>query len=77
MATLQVRNIPDDLYSRIRWLAKKRNSTISATVLDAVESRIRDEEWEEYWKSLPKDEMEVSASELVYEARTLRDAGLD
>ena len=77
MATLHVRNIPDEMYERIRWLAKKRNSTISATVIAAVERQIRDEEWQEYWEGLPKDDLDVPPSELVYEARTLRDAGLE
>ena len=77
MATLHVKDIPDQVYERIRWLAKKRNSTIKATILEAVERQIREEEWDEYWRSLPKDDPDVDASELVYEARTLRDAGLE
>ena len=75
MATLQVKNIPDDVYARIRWLAKRRNSTIRDTVLQAVERQIRDEEWQDYWEGLPKNELGFQASQLVYEDRMLRDAG--
>ena len=77
MATLQVKNIPDEMYERIRWLAKKRKSTISATVIAAIERQIQEEEWQAHWEGLPKDALDVSPSELVYEARTLRDAGLE
>ncbi len=74
MANLQVKNVPDDMYERIRWLAKKRNATIRATVLEAVERQIRDEEWQEYWEGLPKSELGYPASKLVSEDRLMREA---
>ena len=69
MANLQVKNVPDDLYERIRWLAKKRNTTIKSTVLQAVEREVRQAEWWEHWESLPRFEGEFDTVASIRDAR--------
>ncbi len=36
MATLHVRNVPDDIYERVRQLAARRNRSISAEVVSLL-----------------------------------------
>ena len=69
MATLQVKNIPDEMYERLRKLAKDRQTTISATVINAVEREIRSAAWRERWQSRPEIDLGVDGATLVKEAR--------
>ena len=69
MATLQVKNIPDEMYERLRKLAKDRQTTISATVINAVEREIRSAAWRERWQSRPEIDLGVDGAALVKEAR--------
>ena len=76
MVNLQVLNIPDELYQRIRWLAAKRNSSVSSVVLEAVDREIRQEEWWNRWDSLPKFDGEVDSVALIREVREENDRKL-
>ena len=76
MFNLLVKDVPDELYQRIRWLAAKRNSSISSVVLEAVEREIRQEEWWEHWDSLPKFDGEIDSVALIREAREENDRKL-
>ncbi len=44
MNTLHVRSVPDDLYQRLQQLAKKRNRSLSAQVVEILSQAIEDEE---------------------------------
>lgn len=77
MANLQVKNLPDDVYERIRRLAKQRNTTISATVRHALDRELETESWWDDWDKVPRNNLKVNAAELLREARDLRDAGLE
>ena len=44
MNTLHVRSIPDDLYQRLQLLAKKRNRSLSAQVVDMLSQALEEEE---------------------------------
>jgi plasmid stability protein len=43
MATIHVREVPDDLYGRIRELASAENRTLDAEVVTLLERAVRDE----------------------------------
>ncbi len=77
MATLQVKNLPDETYERLRVLAKQRNTTISATVRRAVDRELATAAWWDEWDKLPRYDLKVNSAELLREARELRDAGLE
>ena len=76
MFNLQVKDVPDELYQHIRWLAAKRNSSISSVVLEAVEREIRQEEWWKRWDSPPKFDGEIASVALIREAREENDRKL-
>lgn len=40
MATLHVRNVPDDLYARLQQLASSQNRSISAQLITLLESAL-------------------------------------
>jgi len=42
--TLHVRSIPDDLYQRLQQLAKTRNRSLSAQVVEMLSQALEDEE---------------------------------
>lgn len=44
MNTLHVRSVPDDLYERLRHLARARNRSLSAQVIMMLTQAIEDEE---------------------------------
>ena len=44
MATLHVRNIPDELHDQIRILASARKRSLSAEVVNLLERALQDEE---------------------------------
>ncbi len=43
MATLHVRNVPDELHERIRSLASARRRSLSAQVITMLENSVREE----------------------------------
>ena len=44
MNTLHVRSIPDDLYQRLQKLARTRNRSLSAQVVELLSQAVEDEE---------------------------------
>ena len=75
MANLQVKNVPEEMYERLRRLAIERKTTISATVLSAVEREIRSSEWRKRLETRRKTELGTDAATLVREGRA--EAGLE
>ena len=73
MANLQVRNIPDDLYERLRRHAHEHNLTMSEVVLIAVERELARWEWRKRLAQRPKTDLGVEAATLLAEERSLRD----
>lgn len=76
MATLRINKVPDELHERLRRLARKRNCTMSAAVLAAIEREIERSEWRERMANRPIVDLGISAAKLVEEARTERDREL-
>ncbi|MXZ03437.1 MAG: ribbon-helix-helix protein, CopG family [Chloroflexi bacterium] len=77
MATLQVKNLPEETYEQLRQLAKRRNTTISATVRQAVDRELEAASWWDDWDKTPRSNVKIDSAELLKEARELRDAGLE
>ena len=73
MATLQVRNVPDDLHERLRRYALEHNPTMSEVVLIAVERELARWEWRKRLAQRPKTDLGVEAATLLSEERALRD----
>ena len=73
MANLQVKNIPDALHDRLRSYARESNSTISATVLAAVERELARWEWRKHLAQRPETDLGIEAAALLGEERSLRD----
>ena len=74
MATLQVKNLPDELYADLREMAKARNITISAAVRSAIERDVSYAKWWDRWDKLPDRDINLDAVDLLREAREMRDA---
>lgn len=75
MANLQVKNVPDDVYDRLRRLADERDTTISATVLGAVDRELRSAEWRKRLASRTTVELQTDGATLIREERT--EAGVE
>ena len=73
MANLQIRNVPDDFYERLRRHARDNNCTMSAAVLIAVERELTRWEWREHLAQRPKTDLGVEAATLLAEERSLLD----
>ena len=76
MVDLQVKDVPDELYQRIRWLADRRDSSIDSVILEAIEQAIRREEWWERWASRPTFDGEIDSVRWIREAREENDRKL-
>lgn len=76
MANLQVRNVPEALHERLRQHARKRNCSMSAAVLDAIERELASWEWRERLVSHPTTDLGIDAAALIAEEREQRDAEL-
>ena len=74
MANLQVKNIPNSLYERLRQYARESNRTISAAVLDAIEKELARGEWRGRLALRPQTHLGIDAATLLMEERSLRDA---
>ena len=69
MANLQVKNIPESLHQELRRCAKRRKSTLSEVVLEAIKREIaRSTFHDRLVKRLPV-ELGVSAASLLAEER--------
>ena len=73
MPHLQVKNVPDSLYDRLRCFARETNRTVSAAVLAAVERELEAWEWRERLARRPETDLGVDAATLVAEARAVRE----
>ena len=71
MANLQVKNISDALHDRLRSYARESNSTISATVLAAVERELARWEWRKHLAQRPETDLGIEAAALLWEERSL------
>ncbi len=73
MTNLQVKNIPDDLHDRLRRYAQRKNCTIGAAVLAAIEHELAMSEWKERYAELPETQLSAPAATLIATERQLRD----
>ena len=76
MVNLQVNDVPDELYQRVRWLAARRDSSIDSVILEAIEQAVRREEWWERWESRPTFDGEIDSVRWIREAREENDRKL-
>lgn len=74
MSNLQVKNVPNDLYERLRSYADERNSTISAVVLSAVERELDKANMIKRLAERSSVELSSSSAELVRQERVLRES---
>ena len=74
---MQVENIPEDLYERLRRLASKRGAAVSEVVISLIEKEIDHDDWVENLHEYPKTVLERSAVSTIAETRRLREARLD
>lgn len=73
MANLQVRNVPHDLYQRLRLHARESKTTMSAVVLAALERELAMREWRTRFAERPNTDLGVAAATLLEKERSLRD----
>lgn len=73
MATLQVKNVPDQLHRRLRDFTRRHNPTLSEVVLEALERELARAEFQERLANRPQTELEDPAASLLEEAREQRD----
>ncbi|MDE2904288.1 MAG: toxin-antitoxin system HicB family antitoxin [Chloroflexota bacterium] len=76
MATLNIRNIPDDLYERLRRYAREGNCSVSEVVVSALERELERLEWPERLARHPPTELGIDAATLIAEERRRRDLEL-
>ena len=77
MASIQVRNIPDNLYERLYKHAHESNSTMRALVVAAIERELRRREWQQGLADRPVTDLGIDAATLLAEARAEREAEMD
>ena len=73
MATLHVRNIPDDLYERLRRHARENNCSMSTVVFRAVQRELERWEWRKRLAQRQTTDLGVDAATLLSDERTQRD----
>ena len=73
MVNLHVRNIPDDLYERLRRHARENNCAVSMVVLSAVERELVRWEWRKRLAQRPTTDLGVDAATLLAKERSHRD----
>ncbi|MGH9339787.1 MAG: FitA-like ribbon-helix-helix domain-containing protein [Acidobacteriota bacterium] len=76
MANLQVKNIPDSLYRRLKRHVRKHNLTLSEFVLRSVERELERSTFHERLASRPRTKLGSSAASLLEEERRGRDREL-
>ena len=77
MVNLHVRNVPDDLYERLRRYACENNRTMSSVVLSAVERELERLEWQERLARRPTTDLGFDAATVIAEERLRRDLELE
>ena len=73
MAIIQVKNVPEPLYKRLKRHAKKADKTLSDVILEAIEKELKRNEWRERFATRPSSELGISAASLLEEERRERD----
>lgn len=73
MAIIQVKNVPEPLYKRLKRHAKKADKTLSDIILEAIEKELKRNEWRERFTTRPSSELGISAASLLEEERRERD----
>ena len=71
--TIQIRNVPDDVYSRLEVLATAQGKTISQYILDLARPKPLSPEIQAFMKrvrSIPREESDFDATAFI---RRLRD----
>ena len=76
MANIQVRNVPDELYQRLRKHVDENDCTMRGVVVAAIERELKRREWQQRWEQLPEMELGIAAADLLEEERAARDAEL-
>jgi len=76
MAGLQVKNIPDGLYGRLRDYAAESNSTISSVVLEALERELAKADMRKRLAERPAVELTSAVAEVIRDERMTRDIEL-
>ncbi|MEZ4630220.1 MAG: hypothetical protein R2880_05855 [Deinococcales bacterium] len=77
MANLQIKQVPEDIHSKLRYYAKEDESTLSAWVLAILRQEVERLEWEEHLAQRPLSYPSVSTVSLLEEAREERDRERD
>ena len=62
-ATLQVKNLPEETYEQLRQLAKRRNTTISATVRQALDRELEAASWWDDWDKTPRSNVKIDSAD--------------
>ena len=68
--------MPDALHERLKQHARKRNCSMSAAVLEAIERELARWEWSERLAQRPLTELRTDAAVLLGQERRLRDMQL-
>ena len=76
MAVLQVKNVPDSLYKRLKRQAKKADETLSDVILEAIEKELKRREWRERFTKRPSSDLGGSAASLLAEEGRGKENGL-
>ena len=71
-----MRNIPDDVYERLRRYARANGRSVRSVVLSAVERELERLEWPERLARHPPIDLGVDAATLIAEERLRRDREL-
>lgn len=77
MADLHIRDIPDTLHERLKKHARKRNLSMSAAVLKAIERELDQWEWNERLSRMPPTDLRTDAAALLNDERRLRDLEIE
>jgi len=64
MATLHVRNVPDELHERLRRVARNSGRTMRSVVLAAIEKELDRSEWRERMSNRPIADLGIPAARL-------------
>lgn len=77
MANLQVKGVPDSIHRRLRKMAANRGQTLGEYVLEAVEDRLKREEFYQRLSKRKSVRLSIPTWKMVEEARALRDKELE
>jgi len=76
MASIQVKNIPEDLHNKLRRYAREQEITIGEIVLEAIEREVVRREWHKRFSGRPSTRLRTSAARLLEQERRQRDSDL-